>query len=149
MDSFLNLFEMLQYFDSFSGCRINMSKSEAIHIGSSKSSKDKPFEENGLTWKIKSFKALGVTFSLETKCLYELNFPMKLRKVEQVMNCWRQRNLSLIGKITVVKSLLLPLSQFLYLFSVLCIDIPHSFFKKLNSILYKFIWNNGNDRVNS
>ena len=69
MDSFLNLFEMLQYFYSFSGCRINMSKSEAIHIGSSKSSKDKPFEENGLTWKIKTFKALGVTFSLETKCL--------------------------------------------------------------------------------
>ena len=103
-----------------------MSKSEAINIGSLKNSEDKPFEERGLTWRCKTFKALGVTFSLQTKCLYELNYPMKLKKIEQVMNCWRQRSLSLIGKIAVVKSLLLP--QLLYLFSVLYIDVPKSFF---------------------
>ena len=78
--------------------------------------------------KKKTFKALGFTFSLDTELL-----------LEQVMNCWRQRNLSLIGKIKVVKSLLLP--QLLYLFSVLCINIPHAFFKRLDSILYKCIWN--------
>ena len=144
-DSFLSLFELLHYFESFSGCRINMLKSEAIHIGSLKNSAEKPFEENCLNWRSKTFKALGVTFSLDTKRLYDLNFPMKLNKIEQVVNCWRQRHLSLIGKVTVVKSLLLP--QLLYLFSVLCIDIPATFFKKLNNILYKFIWNNGNDRV--
>lgn len=145
MDSFLGLFQMLHYFESFSGCHINMSKSEAIHIGSLKNSERKPFEENGLKWNSKTFKALGVTFSIDVKQLYALNFPIKLKKIEQVVNCWKQRHLSLIGKITVVKSLLLP--QLLYLFSVLCIDIPQTFFKKLNSILYKFIWNNGNDRV--
>ena len=42
-------------------------------------------------------------------------------------------NLSLIGKITVIKSLLLP--QLLYLFFVLCISIPKLFFKRLNTIL--------------
>ena len=144
-DSFLSLFELLNYFESFSGCRINMSKSEAINIGSLKNSEEKPFEERGLTWRSRTFKALGVTFSLQTKSLYELNYPMKLKKIEQVMNCWKQRSLSLIGKIAVVKSLLLP--QLLYLFSVLCIDVPKSFFKKLDKLLYKFIWNNGNDRV--
>ena len=55
------------------------------------------------------------------------------------------RNLSLLGKIAVVKSLLLP--QLLYLFSVLCIDLPKSFFKRLDSLLFKFIWNHRNDRV--
>ena len=60
------------------------------------------------------------------------------------MNCWKQRNLSLLGKIAVIKSLLLP--QLLYLFSVLCIDLPKTFFKRLDSLLFKFIWNNGNER---
>ena len=50
-----------------------------------------------------------------------------------------------MGKVTVIKSLLLP--QLLYLFSVLCINIPKTFFKKLNYLFYKFIWNGGNDRV--
>ena len=37
--------------------------------------------------------------------------------------------------------------QLLYLFSVLCISIPKLFFKRLNTIFFKFIWSGGNDRV--
>ena len=84
-------------------------------------------------------------FSLNTKSLYELNFIPKLNHIQQILNCWRSRNLSLIGKITVIKSLLLP--QLLYLFSVLCISFPKLFFKRLNTIFFKFIWSGGNDRV--
>jgi hypothetical protein len=50
-----------------------------------------------------------------------------------------------VGKVTVIKSLLLP--QLIYLFSVLCTNIPKTFFKKLDHLFYKFIWNGGNDRV--
>jgi hypothetical protein len=45
----------------------------------------------------------------------------------------------------VIKTLLLP--QLIYLFSVLCIPLPKSFFKDLNKLFFKFIWNGGNDRV--
>ena len=44
-----------------------------------------------------------------------------------------------------IKTLLLP--QLLYLFSVLYIPIPKACFRKLNTVLFKFIWNGGNDRV--
>ena len=37
--------------------------------------------------------------------------------------------------------------QLIYLFSVLCIRTPRSFFKELNRICFKFIWNGGKDRV--
>ena len=30
---------------------------------------------------------------------------------------------------------------------MLCINIPKTFFIKLNHLFYKFIWNGGNDRV--
>lgn len=145
LESFQNLFDTLNEFARVSGCKVNMSKSEAIHIGSLKGSDFKPFQGEGLLWKENTFKTLGVHFSLNTKALYELNFVPKLTQIQQILNCWRSRSLSLIGKITVIKSLLLP--QLLYLFSVLCIFIPKIFFKKLNTLLFKFIWNGGNDRV--
>lgn len=145
LESFEVLFSTLDKFASFSGCKLNMSKSEAIHIGSLKGTNFHPLENVGLKWMVNTFKTLGVQFSLNIKALYDLNFIPKLHQIEQTLNCWRCRSLSLLGKITVIKTLLLP--QLLYLFSVLCINIPKIFFKKLNSLFYKFIWNGGNDRV--
>ncbi len=145
LESFQALFNTLDQFALFSGCRMNMSKSEAIHIGSLKNTDNFHFQDSGLKWKSNTFKTLGINFSLNVNSLYELNFVPKLVQIEQTLNCWKHRNLSLIGKVTVIKSLLLP--QLLYLFSVLCIHIPKSFFKKLNHLFFKFIWNGGNDRV--
>ena len=125
-ESFVNLFEILHYFASFSGCRLNVSKSEAIYIGSSKDTPNHPYQEEGLTWRTKSFKALGINFSLQTNLLYEMNFPPRLKKVEQTVNCWRQRNLSLIVKISVIKSLLLP--QLLYIYFQYCVSISPGYF---------------------
>ena len=125
-----------------SGCNINMSKSEAIHIGNIKDSDFKPFSNEGLVWKeITS----SLIFSLNVKALYELNFIPKLTHIEQILVCWHSRNVSLIGKIAVIITLLLP--QLHYLFSVLCIPIPKAFFRKLNTVFLKFIWNGGNDKV--
>ena len=77
--------------------------------------------------------------------MYNLNYEIKLNQIESLLNCWRARNLSLIGKICVIKTLLLP--QLLYLFSVLCIKIPKKFFNDLDKMFYRFIWNGGRDRV--
>ena len=48
LGSFRELFSILDKFTSFSGCTINLSKSEAIHIGSLKGTDFCPFEEAGL-----------------------------------------------------------------------------------------------------
>ena len=66
LDSFKKLFDTLNGFASLSGCKINMSKSEAIHIHvcSSKNSDFKPFSNEGLVWKDNTFRTLGVNFSL-------------------------------------------------------------------------------------
>ena len=94
-----------------------MSKSEAIHIGSLRNSDVFLYQDSGLRWRSNTFKTLGINFSLNVNSLYDLNFVPKLRQIEQTLNCWKHRNLSLIGKVPVIKSLLLP--QLLYLFSVL------------------------------
>ena len=125
-----------------------MLKSEAIYVGSLNGCDFKPFQKDGLVWKENSFKYISVQFSLNSKSLYELNFISKLNKIQQTLNCWRSRNLSLIGKIVVIKNLLLP--QLLYLFSVLCIIIFYSqiiFFKDEILFFFKFILSGGNDIV--
>ena len=144
-DSFSQLFDTLSTFGKYSGCKINFNKTEAIWIGSKKGCQDFPYTNRGVSWKTSQFKCLGVNFSLNLSLLYCLNYKERLKRIEQTINCWRMRNLSLIGKVCVIKTLVLP--QLIYLFSVLCIRIPRSFYTELNSIFYKFIWNGGRDRV--
>ena len=132
--SFNSLFDVLNKFADCSGCKLNLSKSEAIWIGARKGCCNFPFSDRGLTWKTENFKTLGVTFSLCTNKLFDLNYKIKLKNIEGTLNCWRARNLSFIGKICVIKTLLLP--QLLYLFSVLCIKIPNHFYKDLNRMFF-------------
>ena len=144
-NSFSQLFEILSIFGKFSGCKINFSKTEAIWIGSKRGYQTFPYSTRGISWRVNQFKCLGVNFSLNLGLIFDLNYKEKLKRLEQTINCWRMRSLSLIGKICVIKTLVLP--QLIYLFSVLCIKIPRSFFQKLNTIFFKFIWNGGKDRV--
>ena len=50
--SFISLFETLKLFAEFSGCKLNMSKSEAIHVGKLKGSDFQPFKSEGVIWRI-------------------------------------------------------------------------------------------------
>ena len=123
-----------------------MSKSEAIHIGSLKGTDFFSFWGSRSQVEKQHFQNFWVLiFSLNINSLYELNFIPKLHQIEQTLNCWRHRNLSPLGKVTVIKSLLLP--QLLYIFSCFVLIFLKSFFKKLNHLFFKFIWNWGNDRV--
>ena len=140
-----NLFDTLEKFGTFSGCKVNILKSEGIWLGSLKKSREKPFSEKGLVWGNSVFSCLGIKFSLDLDLLFELNYNQRLGNIEQTLNCWRSRSLSLIGKVTVVKTLVLP--KLLFLFTTLCIHIPEKFFKKLEHSFFKFIWSGGNDRI--
>ena len=51
--------------------------------------------------------ALGVFFSYNTLKADKLNFDDKLRSMEKVLNIWKCRRLTLIGKINIVKTLAL------------------------------------------
>ena len=139
------LFDILNKFGRLSGCKVNLTKTEAVWIGSKRGCQDFPLRDQGITWKASTFKSLGINFSLNLGLIFDLNYKERLKRMQQTLNCWRMRNLSLIGKICVLKSLVLP--QLLYLFSVLSIKLPQKFFNELNSMFFKFIWNGGKDRV--
>ena len=73
-----------------------------------------------------------------------LNFKEKIDHVNKEITSWKKRNLTTLGKITVVKTLLLP--KFTHLFTSLP-KPSHETIKKLESIFFNFIWNDKRDRV--
>ena len=58
------------------------------------------------------------------------------------MNIWSSRGLSLYGKVTIIKALVIP--KMVYLFSL--IPTPEVVVTELNGIIYKFLWK-GTDKV--
>ena len=62
-------------------------------------------------------KALGVYYSHDQKLLHEKKFIERIDSDKKLINMWSARGLSLYGKITVIKSLIIP--KFVYIVSLL------------------------------
>jgi hypothetical protein len=86
------------------------------------------------------FTVLGITYTADLKDMEELNFDNKLTLIQKEINQWSKRNISPLGKMTVVKRL------FLHLF----ISLPKpsvQWIKQLEKALYKFIWGDKIDKI--
>ena len=64
-------------------------------------------------------------------------------KKQEIINNWNKRNLNILGKITVVKSLHLP--NITYIASV-C-TIPKAYIQMFKTMIYNLIWGGKNDRI--
>ena len=79
------------------------------------------------------------------KKLVELNLVPLLNKMKNILSLWSSRNLTLMGKITIVKSLIIP--RMIYKASILPLIIPKTLITKINKLLFKFIWGSNWERV--
>lgn len=69
--------------------------------------------------------------------MIRLNYDKKILEIESLLKQWSKRNLTPIGRITVVKTLALP--KLIHLFSSL--PNPDSrFIQKLDTLFYSFVW---------
>ena len=133
LESITHLLALLNDFKILSGLEINTSKTEGMWLGCWKNNTDIPF---GFRWPREPIKALGIFFSYDSDKANELNFVEKIRNLEKVLNSWKRRNLTLYGKINIVKTL--GLSKLIYNASVLV--IPEQLNQEVNSIIFNFIW---------
>ena len=69
-----------------------------------------------------------------------LNYDSKLKCLNRVIALWKQRDLTPLGKVTIMKTF--GFSQFVYVSSI--IGMPDAVQKKINAA--KFIWN-GTDKI--
>ena len=70
------------------------------------------------------------------------NFQEKLDKIQKVINIWNMRGLPLFGRVTIVKTLLIP--KFLYVSSI--IQTPMETLKRMKRMILNFY---GKDQTRS
>ena len=84
-----------------------------------------------------SVKILGITYSNSIAAhKNEINWINKIAKVTKILNLWAKRNLTIIGKLHIIKTF--GLSQFVYIMQ--SIGIPHEALVKINSLFFEFLW---------
>lgn len=131
---------IIEIFGNFSGLKLNKNKTEGIWIGKLKHCKDKVCN---VSFTNKPVKVLGLYVGINKKECDELNWSNKIEKIKNLIKSWEKRNLTLIGKILIVKTLIIP--QFTYIASVT--HFNQEYIKMLEKEIYKFIWNNKPDKV--
>ena len=134
----------LNKFAKISGLKINLGKSQVIWIGSKKYSEEIYQDAQNLRWGDKTFTLLGIDFHVDLHLIPKMNFDKKLVKLKEMIKTWSCRSLTPLGRITIIKSLLI--SQFNHLF----ISLPNpseKFIKTLNQELFKFLWSSNVDKI--
>ena len=142
--TFKETIKTLQLFESFSGLKMNTAKTQVVWIGASKNCTKRYLPQMKFNWNPTVFKTLGIVFSTNLTSIIELNFDGIINKIERTLNIWSRRQLTPYGKITVIKTQII--SKIVHLL----INIPNpseSFIKKLDTLLFEFLWNKKPSRV--
>ena len=131
--------DIFRDFERCSGLKVNFSKTEAVWIGRDKFNKDGSLP---IKW-TRNFKTLGIYFDVLDENTYVTNLDSCIGKMEGVLKIWKIRNLSLIGKIVILKSL--AISKLIYVVS--SFHVPELYKTKIQQKINNFIWNDGTPKV--
>ena len=135
--SVIEILNTLNEFSIFSGLKPNKSKCEIVGAGSMNGVKMALCGMKSINLNFETIKILGTHFSYNKKLEQEKNFYEHINKIQNVLNIWRMRDLSLEGKITVFKSL--AISKIVHL--TLITTTNNSIINQLEKIQKEFVWN--------
>ena len=140
IESFKTVNTVLEHFYQCAGLRLNKDKTEVLPLGLHNYPNLDSF---GLKEVTENVKSLGIILSKNTKNIVSNNFSEKIMKLKNLLNMWKSRQLSIKGKITLLRSQALPL--ILYPASVLY--TPPEVIKEIDQIFFDFIWPNKKHHV--
>ena len=144
IESIANAIKIFNKFEKCSGLKLNLNKTEVIPIGSQKGKNViLPVDLSKINVKHGPFKALGVWFCLDSQENLDLNLTDRIKSMNTLINIWKSRKLSLKGKITILRTLILPQVQFLFSMIV----IPDIILKKLDKMLFDYLWDNKPSKI--
>jgi hypothetical protein len=116
-----------------------MDKTQAFMIGKHMRFKD----DYGLKWNDGPIHILGLYICQTEKDSVKYNFEPNITKMKSIFNLWKQRNLSLKGKITIINSLaasliVYPCSTLITLDTIL---------DQIDKIFFNFLWDSNCNKI--
>ena len=133
----------IECFTLYSGLKINYDKTEVMLLGNQKLNPATlaTCSHKDITIK-KAIKILGVYFTYNQFLWKKLNFEETLKSISEKLRFWNWRNLTILGRIQIVKTFAVPI--LMYRAGLVCMhkDIT----MEANKILFNFIWK-GKDKV--
>ena len=138
-ESILETFKTANKFEKASGAKIDKTKTIGLYLGAWKN-KTPQFKE--ITWTKTNVKTLGINHGYEVD-----ENEIWMEKINKIKNCiqiWKSRNLSYVGKVLIIKSLLA--SQIGFLADIK--PVPNNVIKLIESLMWKFLLDNKQPLVN-
>lgn len=136
LDRALDTFEE---FYRYAGLKLNKDKTEMIWLG--KNNRDGKY--SNICFTNKPVKVLGIWVCKDLDKVIDINIDERLSKFKTLLNMWKQRILTLKGKITILNTQALPLllyaAAFLYMSKERILEIER--------IMFNFIWPNGKHHI--
>ena len=140
IDSLKLALHVLHKFKNISGLKLNRTKTEILQIG-------KPLTSNytllDLKWEKEKIYALGTWFYEDYQQTINETYACRLQLLRDMLKIWSNRNLTWIGKITVIKTLCISKINF----AISSIESPEWFINETKSLLEEFLWNGKPPRV--
>ena len=140
IEELVNTFQM---FSSVSGLKPNMTKCEFAGIGVLKGVIKAVCGMKCIDLTNETIKILGIHFSYNSKKMNEENFSKSVSKIQNVLGLWRNRSLTLEGRVVVFKAL--AISKIVYL--ALITNVPEFIIEELCLIQKKFVWLNSKPKI--
>ena len=136
IQSVRNILIELEKFGEISGLVCNLSKCEAMALGDSKQERI-TYNNVEIEW-VEKMKITGITFGNKSDENRKEDVEEAISKMQTQLQIWSGRNLSILGKIQIVKTF--GISQILYISNMLPLNTEE--IRKVDKIISNFIWNN-------
>ena len=130
--------QILEAFEKISGLKVNKEKTNFVWLGKETERSEIQLFGN----LVEEVKILGIYFTRNLKRKDDLNYKEILSKIKRLVGWWKQRDLTIMGKIQLLKTYVL--SKFNYVSSL--ITVPKVILEEVERISFDFIWN-GKDRI--
>ena len=130
-----HVLDLLTHFHECAGLKLNKDKTEAIALGS----KDiYDITRRGIKFVKGPVKVLGIWVGKNQEEVICKNFENKMQKLKNLINMWKSRNLSIKGKITLLRTQAMPL----ILYPCTVLQVPKEKLEEIDQLFYDFIWQN-------
>ena len=131
------IFKTCEIFQQFSSLKLNLDKSHACWIGVAKRKSETPINCHWVNLQMDKIVVLGTYCSYDLLLVEKYNLLNLVSAVNESINMWGCRGLTLAGRILIFKSL--ALSKVLYTCKMT--NFTKDFIKQLEDLRKNFIWN--------